>query len=525
MTRKLRWLGIVAIVLVVGSALSVFSYGRFAHYARGAPSQAIAADRIETPVDRAIAPMTQARPGEAGLSLINDNLDAFAVRALSAGVAGRSLDLQYYIWKPDLTGNLIVHEILRAADRGVRVRLLLDDLNAHKKDSVLAALDQHHNVEVRMFNPSRARASSFMRGVEMLLRFFSLNRRMHNKAWIVDGRIAVVGGRNIGDEYFGASSESNFMDADLAVVGPPVQETAAIFDAFWNSPSAIPLSALVDSDEEALQRLRRIVDLEYQSRDAHPYLVKLRQSPTIAALLRGEKQPRWTRDAHVYSDPPAKADGAPRKGWLADVLVPAATGARRELLIISPYFVPGDEGVAALVAMRKRGVRVGVLTNSLAATDVAAVHGGYAPYRLPLLKGGIDLYELMARGGHGGRGSGSGGGSGFGSSDASLHTKAFVADGNVGFVGSFNLDPRSINLNTEMGILFRDPQLSGDLLRTFEAKTSASNSYKLWLDDGELRWRDGSAQPPREWTHEPAVGMGRRALARVIGWLPVESQL
>ncbi|UNK50468.1 phospholipase D family protein [Lysobacter sp. S4-A87] len=525
MTRKLRWFGIAAIVLVVASALSVFSYGRFAEHARGAPSQAMAADRIETPIDRAIAPMTQARPGEAGLSLITDNLDAFAARALGARVAGRSLDLQYYIWKPDLTGNLIVHEILRAADRGVRVRLLLDDLNAHKKDSVLAALDQHENVEVRMFNPSRGRASSFMRGVEMLLRGFSLNRRMHNKAWIVDGRIAVVGGRNIGDEYFGASSESNFMDADLAVVGPPVKETADIFDAFWNSASAIPLAALVDSDEVSLQRLRRIVDLEYKSRNAHPYLAKLRESPSIAALLRGEKLPRWTRDAHVYSDPPEKAEGAARKGWLADVLVPAAIAARRQLFIISPYFVPGDEGVAALVAMRKRGVHVGVLTNSLAATDVAAVHGGYAPYRLPLLEGGVDLFELMATGGQGGRGSGSGGGSGFGSSDASLHTKAFVVDDTVGFVGSFNLDPRSINLNTEMGILFSDRQLSGDLQENYRLKTGARSSYKLWLDDGELRWRDGSAEPPREWTHEPAVGVGRRAIARVIGWLPVESQL
>jgi putative cardiolipin synthase len=523
MTRKLRWIGIAVAVLIVASALSVFSYGRFARHARGAPSTAVAADRIETTIDRAIAPMTQARPGEAGLSLITDNLDAFAVRALSARVAGRSLDLQYYIWKPDLTGNLILHEILRAADRGVRVRLLLDDLNAHRKDSLLAALDQHRNIEVRMFNPSRGRASSFTRGVELLLRGFSLNRRMHNKAWIVDGRIAVVGGRNIGDEYFGAASDSNFMDADLAVVGPPVKETADIFDAFWNSASAIPLAALVDSDELSLQRLRRIVDLEYKSRDANPYLAKLRQSPTIAALLRGEKQPRWTHDAHVYSDPADKAEGAARKGWLADVLVPVAIAARRELFIISPYFVPGDEGVAALVAMRKRGVHVGVLTNSLAATDVAAVHGGYAPYRLRLLEGGVDLFELMASGGQGGRGSG--GGSGFGSSNASLHTKAFLVDDDVGFVGSFNLDPRSINLNTEMGILFKDRQLSADLRQTYVFKTGARNSYKLWLDDGELRWRDGSAEPPREWSHEPAVGMGRRAIARVIGWLPVESQL
>lgn len=528
MTRTLRWFGIAAIALVVASALSVFSYGRFAAYARGEPSQAIAADRIETAVDRAVAPMTQAHPGEAGLSLITDNLDAFAVRALAARAAGRSLDLQYYIWKPDLTGNLIIHEILRAADRGVRVRLLLDDLNAHKKDSLLAALDQHRNIEVRMFNPSRARASSFMRGVELLLRGFSLNRRMHNKAWIVDGRIAVVGGRNIGDEYFGASPESNFMDADLAVVGPPVQETAAIFDAFWNSASAIPLAALVDSDERSLQRLRRIIELDRGSRDAHPYLARLRQAPTIGALLRGEKLPRWTRDAHVYSDPPEKAEGAPRKAWLADILIPAALAARSELFFSSPYFVPGDRGVAALVALRKRGVHVGVITNSLAATDVTAVHGGYAPYRLPLLEGGIDVFELMANSGQGGRVGGIGGigsGSGIGSSGASLHTKAFVVDRNVGFVGSFNLDPRSINLNTEMGILFSDRQLGADMLANYKLKTGPRYSYRLWLQDGELRWRDGSTEPAREWTHEPAVGMGRRMVARVIAWLPVESQL
>lgn len=522
MTRKLRWVAIVVLALVAASLLSVYSYGRFAERARGAPSHALAADRVDTALDRAIAPLLEDHPGQAGLSLVADNLDAFTVRVLSAREAGRSLDLQYYIWKADLTGNLVVHELLAAADRGVRVRLLLDDLNAHAKDTVLAALDRHPNVEVRMFNPSRGRKASFVRGVEMLLRGFSLNRRMHNKAWIADNRIAVVGGRNIGDEYFGAAQESNFLDADLAAVGPPVEETSRIFDAYWNSVSAIPLSELVDADELSLPRLRRVGALLYRSKDAAPYLEQLRKSPNLKTLLRGSRTPRWTTDTHVFSDPPEKAEGAPRRGdWLIDAIGPSFAGARREMFISSPYFVPGDDGVAALLRMRQRDVRVSVLTNSLSATDVAAVHGGYAPYRTPLLQGGVELFELMARG-PGGGGSGLLGSS---SSEASLHTKAFMVDGETGFVGSVNFDPRSINLNTEMGILFADRQLTADLLRIYQWKVGGQSSYRLWLENGQLRWQDGSVEPPRVWTEEPNADWKRRTMAAVVRWLPVESQL
>jgi putative cardiolipin synthase len=524
MTRKLRWIGIAVFLLLAASLLSVYSYGRFAQRARGAPMQAIPAERVETALDRAIAPMEQAHPGQAGLSLIADNLDAFTVRAVTARTAGRSLDVQYYIWKPDLTGNLMVHEVLRAADRGVRVRLLLDDLNSHAKDSVLAALDRHPNIEVRMFNPSRARQSYLLRGVEMLLRVFSLNRRMHNKAWIADGRIAVVGGRNIGDEYFGAAEASNFLDADLAVVGEPVRETSKIFDDYWNNGAAIPLAQLVDADELSLERLRRVGPLEYRNKDAAPYVEQLRRSPTVQALLRGSRALRWTREAHVFADPAAKAEGAPRRGdWLIDAITPAIAGAKRDLFISSPYFVPGDDGVASLLRIRERGVRVSVLTNSLAATDVAAVHGGYAPYRAPLLRGGVELYELMARGA-------GGGGSGVGllgssSSEASLHTKAFMVDGDVGFVGSVNFDPRSINLNTEMGIVFTDRELARELLRLYAWKVSNDNSYRLYLENGELRWEDASKAPPRVWTQEPEADWKRRTMAAVVRWLPVESQL
>ena len=517
MLARLRLIALVLLALAAVSLLSVYSYGRFAERVQGPASQALPADRIDSPLDRAIAPMTQAHPGASGLSLIADNLDAYAVRAISARGAGRSLDLQYYIWKQDITGALLIHELLKAAERGVRVRLLLDDLNAHDKDSLLVALDRHPNVEVRLFNPSRGRANSFGRGVEMLLRGVSLNRRMHNKAWIADGRVAVVGGRNVGDEYFGAASDTNFFDADLAVVGPAVAETSAIFDAFWNSRSAIPLEALVSSDDVSLERLRRMGERHYASDYAMPYLRRLEQSPTVQALLRGDREPHWTQQAHVYSDPPEKAEGAPRHDWLMDRLEPELAQARRRMDIISPYFVPGDEGVAALVRMRQRGVDVNILTNSLAATDVSAVHGGYAPYRKPLLEGGVALFELMPRGRqqH----------SLFGSSGASLHTKAVLVDEDRGFVGSMNLDPRSVNLNTEMGVVFRDRALTDDLSEMFNAKAGPRDSYRVELQDGKLRWIDGSEQPARVWTREPEANFGRRAMARVIGWLPVESQL
>ncbi len=518
MARKLRLLGLILITLAIASAVSVYSYGRFASRVQGPPSQAFPLQPAQTSLDRNVAPLLQGRGGRSGMSLIAGNLDAFAVRALSARAAGRSLDLQYYIWHDDFTGQLLDGELLRAADRGVRVRLLLDDLNAHGKQSFLAALDQHPQIEVRMFNPTRNRAGVLGRGVEMLLRGFSLNRRMHNKAWIADGRVAVVGGRNVGDEYFDAAPGTNFLDLDVALLGPAVQETEAIFDAFWNSSSAIPLSALAKPKESALADLRVDIDKAYASRRAHPYLKRLRQAPSVRALIAGGAPLHWVEEAKVVSDPPAKMAGDGESAWLMRTLFPAMGEAKQRLLIISPYFVPGEEGVQWMRGLRARNVDVGVLTNSLAATDVSAVHSGYAPYRIPLLQAGVQLHELMPR-------TQQTDSSVFGSSGASLHTKAFVVDDEVGFIGSFNLDPRSLNLNTEMGILFRDRPATAELVKRYRDKISTRQSYAVQLVDGEVRWVDGSVEPERIWDTEPGVGLWRRGTVKVLEWLPIESQL
>lgn len=512
------WIVIGVVSFAIASVLSLYAYGRFAERARGAPSHALPVVGEPTEIDRVVGAQTRDHPEQAGLAILADNLDAFAVRAVSARAAGRSLDLMYYIWHPDLTGNLLHAELLHAADRGVRVRLLLDDMNVHGSDSVLAALDTHPNVEVRLFNPTRAREGTLGRGMELLLRFFSVNRRMHNKAWIADGRLAVVGGRNIGDEYFDAAANVNFMDTDVAVVGPPVAQAEAIFDAYWNSASAIPLKALVQARPGALERLRGSVEAEALARQAEPYRQRLEAAPGVQDLLEGRRQLHWTAEASIVSDPPEKAQGAaPDPRWMAQVLSASAERAQRELKIISPYFVPGDEVMERFAAHRARGVEVGVLTNSLAANDVVAVHGGYARYREPLLRQGVSLFELKP---YGPRRA-----SLFGSSGASLHTKAFVVDRSHGFIGSFNLDPRSIYINTEMGLLFDCPGAAAELDGLYALKTSPQTSYRLELTGDGLRWHDPEGDPPTVWDNEPRASLWRRGLARAIGWLPIESQL
>lgn len=516
MARKLRLLAIALVAFMAASLLSLYSYGRFAERAQGPAGHALPLQEGGA-LDRAIVPLTEAHPQRSGLALLSDNLDAFAVRAITARMAGRSLDLQYYLWHDDFTGHLLDYELLRAADRGVRVRLLLDDLNAQGGDSPLAALEAHPNVEIRMFNPTRNRAGTLGRGVEMLLRGFSLNRRMHNKAWIADGRIAVVGGRNIGDEYFDAAAETNFLDLDAIVVGPAVQQTEAIFDEFWNSPSAIPLAALKKPDPAALPELRRAMAVAEELLRDHPYRQRLAESPDVRAFLAGKRPLHWPEQVEVISDPAVKMKDEGRERWLVRPLIEAMGQAQDELKVISPYFVPGRQGVDWLRRQRARGVEIGVLTNSLAATDVMAVHSGYAPYRRPLLEAGVELHELTPRGARDS--------SLFGSSGASLHTKAFVVDGHAGFIGSFNLDPRSVNLNTEMGVLFRDAAAARELLARYEEKVSPRHSYRLSLRGDALVWRDETGEPPRDWEHEPETSAWLRATVWGLGWLPLESQL
>lgn len=500
------------------SALALYSYGRFAERVQGLPSFSLAAVADETALDRLVAPLLAGRTGQSGLTLLDDNLDAFAIRALSARHAGRSIDLQYYIWKDDLTGRLLRREILAAADRGVRVRLLLDDINVHGHDDTYLTLDTHPNIEVRLYNPSRNRAGTLIRGIEMALRAVSITRRMHNKAWIVDGRLAIIGGRNIGDAYFDAATAANFHDLDMLALGAVVEQAEGVFDEFWNSKAVIPIGALGTSRESALPALRqRLIELTSDPR-ALPYTDRVAKNETVSGMLTSGGAIHWIEQARIISDPPEKVIGTGQENWLMNTLGPLLNSAVRELHIISPYFIPGDTGTHNLIAAAGRGVTVAVLTNSLAATDVTAVHGAYALYRETLVEGGVRLFELKPYDERSRV-------SLFGSSSASLHTKAFVVDGKAGFIGSLNFDPRSVSLNTEMGVFFADEDLARQVREIFADMTSPQKSYRILVENGEIVWRDQAAGAERILRGEPEASFWRRLAAMIIGFLPIESQL
>lgn len=508
----------LGLLVVAGTA---YVYNRFSQKDFGLPSSALPPVEGETEIDRRALPLLKAQDGMTGATLISDNVDAFAARAISARQAGRSLDLQYYYWRRDLTGYLLAQEVIAAADRGVRVRLLLDDINAGLHDALCIALDAHPNIEVRLFNPSRARTDKLRRALEMMLRPLRATRRMHNKAWIADGRLVIAGGRNIGDAYFDAAEQANFRDLDMWMIGPAAEQASTIFDDYWNSRMVLPIGSLRTPRRHFLPRLRRKLARIARKADARHYLAHVTRAEQTAALFHGEGTLRFTRDVTFKSDPPEKAFMERRQNWLMRALMPTITGAKEGLRIISPYFIPGEEGVAQLTALTERGVDVSVLTNSLAATDVAAVHGAYRNYRKALLRAGVTLFELKAV--H--EPTESQRISLFGSRGASLHTKAFTIDRQTGFVGSMNFDPRSASLNTEMGVLFSHPELVADVDAVFDMEAGPAGSFRVALDGGSLVWHEAGDDAARVLTREPEAGFWRRATARIIGVLPIESQL
>ncbi|PZR13077.1 MAG: phospholipase D family protein [Azospirillum brasilense] len=471
-------------------------------------------------LDQAVDEALRRIGADTGTTLVANGLEAFGLRAASARAATRSLDLQYYAWHDGITGRLLAREILHAADRGVSVRLLLDDscvLDDQSAAPLLCRLGADHpGIEVRIFNAHRWRfLGKFGFGLELLLSRGQLNHRMHNKSWIADGRLAILGGRNIGDEYFDASGSFNFRDLDIAVAGGASQQALAQFERYWNHRLA--RRGQCCDTPESLDALRRRLDADARSAEAQPYLERVRAS-LERDILHGYASLLPTQDVEVAADPPDKATGEEVPGRLVTAIDAALRGTEREALLISPYFVPGEAGAEALTGMLRRGVRVRVITNSLAATDVVAVHGGYSRYRRRLLKEGLEIYELK-RSGREDAGV-------LGSKGASLHTKAFVLDREQLFVGSFNLDPRSANLNTEMGAFVRNADLAERLRREFRRLSSPQRSYHLGLRRGLMVWIDERPDGRRRVQHkEPDASWRRRLLAQLVRWLPVESQL
>lgn len=531
-SRLLRNLGTLATIFIVVLATGCTSLPSLDSRQ---PSYALEqAEADATPMGRTIAPLAKTHPGKSGIYPLAHPREAFAVRALLAGAAQRTLDVQYYIWRNDLTGTLMLESLRQAADRGVRVRFLLDDSANAGLDDTLAALDSHPNIEVRLFNPLAIRSP---RWINYIADFSRVNRRMHNKSFTADNQATIIGGRNIGDEYFGATQDVLFSDLDVLAVGPVARDVSDDFDLYWNSESAYPASSLLPSaGPEALEQLHSRAKAVSERPGARPFVQAMHESSLVHELLHGSIDLKWA-PAHMLSDDPRKVLGkVPKDKTVAYDLQRFFGEPQSHMELVSSYFVPTKAGVEHLVALAQQGVSIRILTNSLAATDVAAVHAGYAKRRKPLLQAGIKLYEMRPgdsddddRKGSGlSTGFGSSGGSGpgpFGSSGSSLHAKTLSIDDERIFVGSFNFDPRSARLNTELGFVIDSPELSRDINEAFIDRVPTT-TYEVHLsENGRIYWTELSKGKTIRYDSEPHASLWRRAWVSFLSFLPIEWML
>ncbi|MGU3412154.1 phospholipase D family protein [Enterobacteriaceae bacterium C34A] len=467
-----------------------------------------------TPLYRTLSPADSAPSDYCGLYTLEDSLEAFAARYHLAQLAELTLDVQYYIWEDDVSGRLLFQALLEAAARGVKVRLLLDDNNTSGLDNTLRVLDDHPNIEVRLFNPFSFRT---LRMLGYLTDFARLNRRMHNKSFSVDGVATIVGGRNVGDAYFGIGEEPLFTDLDVLATGHVVQEVEEDFARYWQSESVATLEQVLSS--EALPEDAGLEFDAEQKAAAERYLEKVAGTDIVRRMGQGTL-PFIRAKSRMLSDDPLKGQGkAAPKTLLAERLRKVMGTPDSHIDIISAYFVPGRAGVAQILNLVRRGVRVAIMTNSLAANDVAVVHAGYARWRKKLLRHGVELYEIKPtnrpRPELHDRGL-------TGNSGSSLHAKTFSIDGKTVFIGSFNFDPRSALLNTEMGLVIESESLARHIHHRFlHSQRNAAWQLRLtrW---GKIHWIDREDGAEKVLRKEPMATVWQRMLVLVAYLLPVE---
>lgn len=452
--------------------------------------------------------------GKSGVLPLSDGRDALLGRIDMVDAAERSIDAQYYMWHDDISGMSLLRGLRDAAARGVRVRLLLDDNGITGMDGLLAALHAQPNFEVRIFNPSTIRAPKLLGyGID----FFRMNRRMHNKALIVDGAAAILGGRNIGDEYFEIGQDVHFSDMDVLVAGPVVRDTATAFDAYWNSASVYRIDRILGEKTGADDFDARLAEtLGRQDRRGIAGALASRRTALIDRLATME----WT-DVTLVVDDPAKGLGDARRDQLLVSQLGDILGETTDRLdLISAYFVPGTSGLEFFSALAGNGRTVRVLTNAMTTTDVLFVHAGYSRYRRALLAAGIDLYELKPNGPDGERGRQI---RPLGISGASLHAKTFAIDGLRVFIGSFNFDPRSALLNCEMGVIIESPALAQRVDAAFDGPIPTLAYRPALTPDGDMVWIEKTAGgEPIAWPKEPGSSLWQQVLLAVVQVLPVE---
>ncbi len=488
---------------------------------------------VDTNLGQYLQTLGENPQNDSAVTVLRSGMEAFLARALLIKAAEDTLDLQYYIWKKDTTGQIITSLLLEAADRGVRVRLLLDDLNTSGKDDELLTLNKHENIEVRLFNPFSSRK-------RRLWNFFSdftrLNHRMHNKLFIADGQFAIIGGRNIGDEYFQASSQVDFEDIDLLATGQFMPQAGTSFDHYWNSQMSYPADSVIDlsSPSYDLQAMQQhLYDFRESQRDS-VYARALTDQKLFRDLLDSNVEWFWGQLDLLYDDvgktsaPGSDTGESPE--ILAQQLKHHVSSLTEELLIISPYFVPDRILLDTLAELRTKGVRIIILTNSLASTDVSAVHAGYQKYRKPLLNIGVELYELNAtreKRKHRGKLI-----EYTGSSRASLHAKTYVFDRKKLFIGSLNLDPRSVYINTEIGLLVENAELASLVTNSLE-DVLESETFRLGLTKDasgmgtqeQLTWSYIDQGETITTSNEPGVSVLRAISVWLLSLLPIDDQL
>jgi putative cardiolipin synthase len=482
------------------------------------PSAAIQ-DHESTALGRRIAKDAAARPGQSGFSLMPYGHHAFTARIALADLAQKSIDVQYYIWEADATGRILAERLVRAAERGVRVRVLIDDANLQDRDAAVASFDVHPNIEVRLFNPFAQRTA---KTIDFLTDFDRVNHRMHNKLMVVDNAVAIVGGRNMSDPYFGVNPTQNFRDLDVVAVGPVVRELSKVYDRFWNGDWAVPVAALAERPygiDDYTLTTKAVRD----SIAVSPYPWPLERD--VAELEREMESLYgafvWAPGRVLWDDPASIND--PSLRTMAKAIGQRFRELEKEVLLETAYFVPRASGAAAAEQLRSRGVRIRVLTNSLASNDVLAAFAGYSKYREQLVAAGVELYELRPDAGpirqrmfFGIRGG----------SRAGLHTKAIVFDRKDVFIGSFNFDPRSSNINTEAGLFIESPELAAQLAAHMDEGVRLDNAYRVQLDpSGRLFWVTEDAGKEVRYDVDPLSTPQQRIEAGWIRTLPIEDQL
>jgi putative cardiolipin synthase len=496
---------------------------------RGSASPKTPSFALERPEDTRLGQQllaaSERHQGESGYHIINSGIDGLVTRIQMIDAAERTIDMQYFIFRGDKTGLLIAEALERAAGRGVRVRVLVDDGDTVAGDQKILALGREPNIEVRIFNPFDYRGhNAFLRRLDFVTHKGRLDYRMHNKLMVIDNSVALIGGRNIGAQYFQVEPDSQFADDDAFAAGVIAVKLSKTFDSYWNSEFAVPSTSLPLPKERSAEPKVSFAD------GGTDYRARIASGKPLQDLIADDAALHWARAA-VVCDSPDKKDVEQRKKR-GHLMAPEVTGAMREadteLLIVSPYFVPSESEIALLGELRQRNTRVRILSNSLESAPALAAQSGYDKFRIRLLENGAQLYEvraLLSRN----RGSGQTRAmSRYG--NYGLHAKLYVMDREHVYIGSMNYDQRSWRINTEVGLLIENRELAEEVAQRFDAMVSPGAAYQVLLDiDSKgrphLRWKTEMDHQEIELTREPSRGFWQRTKVEFLELLPLDREL